>query len=136
MIKYDNSTNKKKLGGAEFALYKQDGTAVNFTKDGTNVIKINDNGSSDVLDSSLFVAGEYYLEEIKAPDGYMISEPKSFEITASDGGKTLQIEVYDDKLVVLPVTGGEGRDRYVSMACILMAATASLLIYKKRKTTI
>ena len=53
-----------------------------------------------------------------------------------NAGKTLQIEVYDDKLVVLPVTGGEGRDRYVSMACILMAATASLLIYKKRKTTI
>ena len=133
VIKYDNSTNKKKLGGAEFALYKQDGTAVNFTKDGTNVIKINDNGSSDVLDSSLFVAGEYYLEEIKAPDGYMISEPKSFEITASDAGKTFQIEVYDDKLIVLPVTGGEGKDRYISMACILMAATASLLIYRKRK---
>ena len=96
-------------------LHKKDGTAVNFTKDGTNVIKINANGSSDILDSSLFVAGEYYLEETKAPDGYMMSEPKSFTISASDAGKTLQIEVYDDKLAVLPVTGGEGKDRYISM---------------------
>ena len=136
VIKYDNSTDKNKIAGAEFALYREDGTPVNFTSAGTNVIKIGDKGSSDVLESSLFVEGSYYLEETKAPDGYMTSEPKSFEITASDGGKTLQIEVYDDKLVVLPVTGGEGRDKYISMACILIAMSVSLLIYTKRRKEI
>ena len=78
--------------------------------------------------------GSYYLVETKAPDGYTVSgEPKAFQITASDAGKTLQIEVYDDKLIVFPVTGGEGNRYILSIACILAASAVAIIIYKKRR---
>ena len=134
VIKYDNTTDKHKLGGAEFALYKADGTPVNFTADGSNVITIGTNGESEVLESPLFVEGSYYLVETKAPDGYTVSgEPKAFQITAADAGKTLQIEVYDDKLIVFPVTGGDGNRYILSIACILAASAVAMIIYKKRR---
>ena len=134
VIKYDNTANKHKLGGAEFALYKADGTPVNFTADGSNVITIGTNGESEVLESSLFIEGSYYLVETKAPDGYTVSgEPKAFQITAADAGKTLQIEVYDDKLIVFPVTGGEGNRYILSIACILAATSLAMIIYRKRE---
>lgn len=134
VIKYDNTTDKHKLGGAEFTLYKADGTPVNFTTDNSNVITIGANGESKVLESPLFVEGSYYIVETKAPDGYTVSgEPKAFQITAADAGKTLQIEVYDDKLIVFPVTGGEGNSYILSIACILAAASLALIIYQKRR---
>ena len=134
VIKYDNTTDKHKLRGAEFTLYKADGTPVNFTEDGSNVITIGTNGESEVLESPLFVEGSYYLVETKAPDGYTVSgEPKAFQITAADAGKTLQIEVYDDKLIVFPVTGGEGNRYVLSIACILAASAVAMIIYRKRQ---
>lgn len=134
VIKYDNTEEKNKLGGAEFALYKADGTPVNFTADGSNAITIGENGESEVLESPLFVEGSYYLVETKAPDGYTVSgEPKAFQITAADAGKTFQIEVYDDKLIVFPITGGEGNRYILSIACILCATAVAMTIYKKRK---
>ena len=134
VTKYDNTANKHKLGGAEFALYTADGTPVNFTADGSNVITIGTNGESDVLNSPLFVEGSYYLVETKAPAGYTVNgEPKAFQITAADAGKTLQIEVYDDKLIVFPVTGGEGNRYILSIACIFGAAAVAMIIYRKRR---
>ena len=134
VIKYDNTTDKHKLGGAELALYKADGTPVNFTADETNIITIGTNGESEVLESPLFIEGSYYLVETKAPDGYTVSgEPKAFQITAADAGKMLQIEVYDDKLIVFPVTGGEGNRYILSIACILAASAVAMIIYRKRQ---
>lgn len=134
VIKYDNTEEKNKLGGAEFALYKADGTPVNFTADGSNAVTIGAGGESKVLESPLFVEGSYYLVETKAPDGYTVNgEPKAFQITAADAGKILQIEVYDDKLVVFPVTGGEGNRYILAIACILAAASLAMVIYKKRQ---
>ena len=137
VIKYDNTTDKHKLGGAEFALYKADGTPVNFTADETNIITIGTNGESEVLESPLFIEGSYYLVETKAPDGYTVNgEPKAFQITAADTGKTLQIEVYDDKLIIFPITGGEGNRYMLSIACILAASAVAMIIYKKRQRAI
>lgn len=99
-----------RLAGAEFALYKEDGTPVNFTIDehgnDSNIIVTGKNGASEILESGLFVPGKYYLVETKAPEWYSLSgEQLAFEITQNDIGKTLQLKAYDTELVVLPVTG-------------------------------
>ena len=130
LTQYDAGTNK--LGGAEYALYKEDGTPVNFTAAGTNKIVINQNGQSDVLDSTLFVAGKYYLLQTKAPDGYAATPQINFEIKDSDAGQTVQIEAHNNKLVALPSTGGTGRDEiYMNTALLFMTAGMMMLVKKK-----
>lgn len=130
LTQYDAGTNK--LGGAEYVLYKEDGTAVNFTSAGTNKIVINQNGQSDVLDSTLFVTGKYYLLQTKTPDGYAAAPQINFEIKDSDAGQTVQIEVHNNKLVVLPSTGGMGRDEIYLIAALLFIAAGMMTLLRKK----
>ena len=122
-----------KLGGAEFALYKEDGTAVNLDGTGNNTIVIKSSGESDVIASDNLVAGKYYLQETKAPDGYLLSDNLSFTISETDAGKTVVVNAYDDAIVTFPITGGEGRTKIVAMAMLFMGAAIAGIIVKKTK---
>lgn len=139
VIKYSGTAAnpEKQVGGAEFALYYENGNPVNYTTvDGkaSNIIVINSDGTSDVLESTLFGVGRYYLIETKAPEGHMISsENLAFEITKDDLGKTIKISAYDDQLIVLPVTGGPGVTTMVVASGIVTAIGAAIIVFAMRR---
>ena len=116
--------NNEKLGGATYALYK--GTF--FIKD----IDINSNGKSDEIDG--VGIGNYYLIETKAPEGYALDPNKhEFEIKKDQLNTTVQIELHDDKLKVLPSTGGRGMIAFVIIAMVLLGSAGYLVISAKKK---
>ncbi len=87
VTKFAEDENKK-LPGAEFIIRNAEGKYV--TADGTNFVSFNDNkqnatklttGSDGTFTLEYLPLGEYVLEEIKAPEGYIIvTASKDFEI--------------------------------------------------------
>ena len=116
--------NNEKLGGATYALYKGEF----FIKN----IDINENGKSDEINE--ISVGKYHLIEIKAPEGYALDPNKhEFEIKKEQLNTTVQIELHDDKLKVLPSTGGQGMILYVIISLMLLGGAGYLVISAKKK---
>ncbi len=159
--KVDGADNKK-LEGAQFALYKETGYVDLYyqwydenhenpntfgwsTEADRTIVKTDKNG---VASFKGLVPGTYYLQEIKAPDGYNTLEgPVKVEITATydENGnittnatqneqKHYQVTstITNNKGTVLPSTGGIGTTIFYVVGGLLMVGAAILLITKKR----
>lgn len=148
LVKVSENNIDLKLDGAEFQLYKKDGK--DYQKVG-DVLTVK-NGANEIELKGL-KPGEYYLEETKAPTGYLLlgnkiyfkqekgeiiltdmagnpltQEPTQWFLN-TDGKNVLTIKnqvVYD-----LPSTGGSGIYRYTIGGALLMMA-AALILYKNK----
>lgn len=97
VVKKDAETGKTiPLPGAEFEIYKEDGTLV-------TTITSDENGIAQTSEELFY--GNYFLKETKAPEGYVIdSEQKPFSITKDNIGEGMIGTVtYQHLKVVNPV---------------------------------
>ena len=174
--KYDDTDNKdkdntnkdksKKLASAEFVLYKEvaeknatvkyyyqwdvDAKAVKWVTEKDQATRKTTTAEGKTSFQGI-AAGDYFLEETKAPDGYnKLKDPKAVTITAEykeDGellntsandnttanGQYIQkVEVPNKAGAVLPSTGGIGTTIFYVLGSILALGAAVLLIAKKR----
>ena len=152
-----------KLAGAKFSLYTSEENA----KAGTNAIKVSGSNGNYVVDptsnNTVFesvksiegkgynlhvnglAAGDYWLVETKAPDGFnKLTAPIKVTIT-KDGDTNWTVKnngtAVDDKIIdvenstgsLLPSTGGRGAIAFAVIAAILVFGVAVSFIRDKKK---
>ena len=131
------------LTGAEFKLYNAStgGTEIKVVKDtdGTyRVAEANEEGvvieAGQVVIKGLKGGTTYYLEEIKAPNGYnVLTERQAIEVTADN---TAQANVINKKGGVLPNTGAIGTTLFYLVGSILLLVALVYTISKRRMSNI
>lgn len=136
------------LQGAEFTL-RHDARSCNLCRgDGTSVAVAEKSAVSGADGSVAFTAipsgHRYTLTETKAPDGYVPTgntyqvtvayDSIAVDVTDINGG-TLNWDgtVTNHSYYTLPDTGGAGTTLYTMGGCLLLAAAAYLLLYRKHK---
>lgn len=139
---HKTDSDGKPLAGAEFELYKSDGTKVtiNSSSDGiyevansdTNTCVVDSNGTLKVDKLRL---GNYYFIETKSPDGYMTNGKKiSFSITG-ESEITLNVDLtVPNNKSFYPDTGGNGYVIPTTIAISIIILSAIGLIALKKKT--
>lgn len=151
LVKVSKNDSNSKLDGAEFQLYKKENGT--YKKVYNNPITVK-NGNTDIELKGL-KPGEYYLEETKAPVGYMLLGDKIYfkqeageikltteggellsegnvefwSLSTTDGKNVLTIE--NQILYSLPSTGGNGIYWYMISGMVLMS-TAAWILYKNK----
>ena len=141
-LKKTNEANDT-LTGAEFKLYDAStgGTEIKVVKDtdGTyRVAEANEEGvvieAGQVVIKGLKGGTTYYLEEIKAPNGYnVLTERQAIEVTADN---TAQANVINKKGGVLPNTGAIGTTLFYLVGSILLLVALVYTISKRRMSNI
>lgn len=142
----------KKLAGAEFKLYKLDGNDKLYYKfvaadaesgtpakvewvaaDAADVETTDANGN---VEFTGLAAGTYYLEEVKAPEGYnLLAEAVTVEVKSAERAEYLlnaSVDVENSSGFELPSTGGIGTTIFYAVGGALMAGAVILLITKKK----
>ena len=146
----DNAEDtSKKLAGAQFVLYKLDGTNKLYYKWNTTTEKVEwvERAKADVVttdgDGAAFFAGiadgTYYLEEIAAPAGYnLLKDPVEVTVAGSKteiAKLTVTEQVANSTGTELPSTGGMGTTIFYVLGGVLMAGAFVLLVVRKRMRT-
>lgn len=140
--KQDDEGNN--LGGAEFELYKSDGTKLSTTKNDDGKYSVSSNGTVTSMptddNGKLLIdtleLGDYYLTESKAPDGKMPYTDKIEFTISSDSEVSLNqsFTVKDDNVVMLD-TGGNGYTIPLTIGIVLLLLSSSIIFiyYSRRK---
>ena len=140
--KQDDEGNN--LGGAEFELYKSDGTKLSTTKNDDGKYSVSSNGtvtSMPTYDNGKLIIdtlelGKYYLTESKAPNGKLPYTGKIEFTISSDSEVSLNqsFTVKDDNVVMLD-TGGNGYTIPLTIGIVLLLLSSSIIFiyYSRRK---
>lgn len=139
--KQDDEGNN--LGGAEFELYKSDGTKLSTTKNNDGKYSVSSNGTVTSMptddNGKLLIdtleLGDYYLTESKAPNGKLPYTGKIEFTISSDSEVSLNqsFTVKDDNVVMLD-TGGKGYSIPLTIGIVLLLFSSSIIfIYYRRK---
>ena len=165
------SDNKTPLAGAEFSLTKKDDTnPLKFTKSGDNYVydsNFNTAGASSTLVSGEdgyvniygLDAGDYVLEETKAPNGYnLLADTIDITIAAkedsdgvangdctvsykpthgtgdpTDAGDGYTVSVENTTGTQLPGTGGMGTTPFVVGGLLILCAAGAFLFFNRKR---
>lgn len=117
--KVDGANNQTMLSGAQFVLYRMNGTTMEYAtvtdgkisgwtsdKNTATVLRTGENGLFSIAGID---AGTYYLEEISAPAGYnLLDKPIEFTITASLETGDWETAVAGDAFIKLEITVPDG----------------------------
>lgn len=150
IIKEAATQEGSRVQGAEFALYNMDGTQIDLdlTAQGVNGITTNENGVAEFV----IEPGSYTLKEVKAPDGYALTN-QEYTIVYSENGVLINDEAVDTQIKTeegtvggiievtftdhpvyeLPSAGGSGIYLYTISGAVLMAGAVLVLYKNKRK---
>ncbi|WP_289864637.1 SpaH/EbpB family LPXTG-anchored major pilin [Enterococcus faecalis] len=163
LLKVDSKDVEKTLEGAEFTLFREDGSTVvqlfKFDSKGNLVTK--NGGNPTITDNKGHASiyglkeGIYQLKETKSPSGYqLLAKPIKIEITdVSDNDEAIVFEVkVNDKVVdivnekgliqlsvpnnsgfKLPQTGGTGTV-FLSVIGLILASVGGISLVKNKKT--
>lgn len=168
ITKYDKEESNK-LEGAQFVVYRKNadnkkeyavigndgwitGQWIEETADGKvpeglgqTLITSNEKGNTygTVTVKGLKV-GEYYFQEVVAPDGYsinttdvkfkMIEKVENQVVTGVVAEKPEEIKMKDTKLSALPSTGGIGTTIFTIAGCLIMVTAAGLFFASRKRT--
>lgn len=168
ITKYDKEESNK-LEGAQFVVYRKNadnkkeyavigndgwitGQWIEETADGKvpeglgqTLITSNEKGNTygTVTVKGLKV-GEYYFQEVVAPDGYsinttdvkfkMIEKVENQVVTGVVAEKPEEIKMNDTKLSALPSTGGIGTTIFTIVGCLIMVTAAGLFFASRKRT--
>lgn len=146
--KSDRANSTIKLDGAVYGLYSEDGYEIargTTANGGSYLFRTN------VLQGIIFQTGKlYYIEELTAPKGYSLNSDKNYFYFAeneigefkkehpnvefygapSGSGYAAKMQLFDEKLIELPETGGCGTVIY-TIAGIILSCGAAYVLYKK-----
>lgn len=133
--KVDYDDNSYLLKGAEFTVYRQDGTVVDDI-DGNPCVGVTD--KNGYLEFKIYAEENetYYIQETKAPSGYTINE-KKFPITPTTTGNSSEENVTDveilveDKVIFIPPRTGDSFNSvyYTIITVISLSAVTCGIIY-------
>lgn len=149
LLKVDNTDSSKTLEGAEFTLYKKDGTTPATDANGNSIGTIR-SGTDGKASIGTLLAGNYVLKETKAPAGYNLMTSNVTIIVAaenvtamqgksqcavvkSENGLSYTIKVTNSAGVELPNTGGSGTLPYTLGGIALIMASALMYGFVSRR---
>ena len=126
-LKIDENGNP--LAGAEFALYKKDDTT------GTPIATWVSTTEPKVFEK--LAVGDYYIIEIKAPQGYMLYG-KPIEFTVTNSPDTVEVSAVNTPMTYVP-TGGIGDLPFSLFGICIIGISAigiALFLIKKKKVEV
>ncbi|MBQ6635594.1 MAG: Cna B-type domain-containing protein [Lachnospiraceae bacterium] len=154
ILKVDVNDHTVKLGLAEFELTKvQSLETMNQVTEGqykeTGITSDADDGTKGMLQFTGITPGYYYLHEIKAPDGYVMTEGPGWHFQVDESGivqgvgdftngsifqyvDAKNITVENTPGAALPNTGGFGTNLIYLIGGILTMLAGAIIVMKRR----